>query len=309
MDLDRIVEEIESRLDIATVVGRYVKLRKAGRNHVGLCPFHPEKTPSFTVSPDKGFFYCFGCKAGGNVVHFLSKIEGLSYMEALKTLAEEVGIEVDIVQKSKSSVDEYELMSRVSEYFSSQLQVNNRAKEYLKSRGIDEDLSNRFRLGYSPSSGSYLPKFLKDVDYSYELAEKLGVLGRSKDGSFYGYMRDRVIFPILDMRGRVIAFGGRTMGDENPKYLNSPATPIFDKSKTLFGSKHCQKRDPAQKRVIVSEGYMDVISMHKVGFPETVSTLGTAFTDLHAKIIRRFTHNVYLFLIQILPEKMPQSVP
>jgi DNA primase len=295
MDLDRIVEEIESRLDITTVIGRYVKLKKAGRNHVGLCPFHPEKTPSFTVSPDKGFFYCFGCKAGGNVVHFLSKLEGLTYMEALKILADEVGVQLGQIKINKEKGKEYELLNQVCEYFRKQLKVFKPGQDYLRKRGITDEVSQNFKLGHSPSQGSYLPKFITELGYDLKFAEKLGVLGTSKDGSFYGYMRGRVIFPIHDRMGRVIAFGGRILGEGNPKYLNSQATEVFDKSRTLYGINLAKRSIQQKSRVIVTEGYMDVISMHRVGFTETVSTLGTAFTDDHAKIIRRFTNFVYLF--------------
>ena len=163
MDLDRVVEEIENRLDITNVIGRYVKLGKAGRNHVGLCPFHPEKTPSFTVSPEKGFFYCFGCKAGGNVVHFISKIEGLSYMEALKQLADEAGVKLGKIGHTPKQDREYDLLSKVCDYFHKQLKVNKHALDYLNRRGVNESAISKFKLGYSPSNRSYLPKVISEI--------------------------------------------------------------------------------------------------------------------------------------------------
>jgi DNA primase len=295
MDLDRVVEEIENKLDITNVIGRYVKLRKTGRNHVGLCPFHPEKTPSFTVSPDKGFFYCFGCKAGGNVVHFLSKIEGLTYMEALKQLADEAGVEFGEIKHKPKLDKEYELLSKVCDYFHKQLKVNKVALDYLIRRGVDDKTIGQFKLGYSPGNRSYLPKVISEMGFDLKLAEKLSLIGKSESGSVYGYMSDRIIFPIVDHRNRVVAFGGRSVGDGEPKYINSSSSAVFNKSRTLFGINIAKRNISKTSHVIVTEGYMDVISMHMSGFKETVSTLGTAFTDDHARILRRFTNLVYLF--------------
>ncbi|HOO96454.1 MAG TPA: DNA primase [Caldisericia bacterium] len=295
MDLDRVVEEIDSRLDIVSVVGRYVKLRKAGRNFVGLCPFHAEKTPSFSVSPDKRFFYCFGCKTGGNIVQFVSKIEAIPYMEALRILADEAGIELGEVHVGPKRDDDFELLSFVQDFFRKQFFTSKPARDYIENRGLTKQTIDTFQIGFSPPVSSALPRLLKEKDFDLEKAVKLGVLGVSDDGSKYGYMRGRITFPIRDSRGRVVAFGGRILGDGQPKYLNSQATSLFDKSKTLYAFDVAKREIAKEEKVIVVEGYMDAISMHQVGFPYTVATLGTAFTDGHARLLRRFEPTVYLF--------------
>ncbi|NLI40441.1 MAG: DNA primase [Caldisericales bacterium] len=292
MDLDRLVEEISNKLDIVSVVGRYVKLKKAGRNFLGLCPFHAERTPSFTVSPDKQMFYCFGCRTGGNIVTFVSKIEGLEFREALDKLATEAGIDVPEFKKGPDRSPDYELMSATQEFFRENLKHSPLPQDYLQRRGLDHDIISRFQIGFAPTDGKLLPKYLQSKGFDVERAKVLGVLSREE---LHSYMRARVTFPIVDNRGRFIAFGGRVLDNSEPKYLNSPATPIFEKGKNLFALNVARSHIAKLGRAIVVEGYMDAISMHKAGFPETVASLGTAFTIDQAFMLRKLGADVFLF--------------
>ncbi len=294
-DRNRVVDEINARLPITDVVGRYVKLKKAGRNFLGLCPFHAERTPSFTVSPDKNMFYCFGCKAGGDVVSFVSKVEGLTYFEALQQLAREAGIEIESIKRGPDLSKDYELVEYVQSVFRDQFQKSSMAKDYAGKRGLRQETIDRFQIGFAPQNADYLVAMLNKQGYSLELARKLGVVSQGGDGSYFAYMRDRLTFPISDTRGRIVAFGGRIIGEGEPKYLNSPATPIFEKGNNLYGWQQSRQAISQKGRVIVVEGYMDAVSMHQAGFPETVASLGTAFTVNQAMLIRKLGADALLF--------------
>ncbi len=295
MDLDRTVEEITNRLDILSVVGRYVRLKKAGRNYLGLCPFHAERTPSFTVSPDKQMYYCFGCKSGGNVVSFVSKLEGLSYREALEQLAREAGIDLPEFKRGPDRSSDYEILDFAQEFFEGQLPKSAVSQDYLNRRGVSKDMLRKFQIGYAPTDAGILPRLLEQKGLGLVKAQTLGVISKGSDGHPYSYMRGRVTFPILDERGRVIAFGGRVLDDGEIKYLNSPNTPLFEKGKTFFAYHLARSTIAKIGRAIVVEGYMDTVSMHQAGFMETIATLGTAFTLDHAMKLRKLGADVYLF--------------
>ena len=294
-DRNHVVDEINARLPITDVVGRYVKLKKAGRNFLGLCPFHAERTPSFTVSPEKNMFYCFGCKAGGDVVSFVSKVEGLTYFEALQQLAKEAGIELEHVRKGPDLSKDFELVEFVQDIFREQFKKSNLAQEYCHKRGLKPETIEKFQIGYAPPNGDYVVAMLNKSGFSLDLAKKMGVLSQGGDGSFFAYMRDRLTFPIYDTRGRVVAFGGRIIGEGEPKYLNSPATPLFEKGNLLYGWQQARPNISHHSRAIVVEGYMDVVSMHQAGFSETVASLGTAFTANQSMLIRKLGADAYLF--------------
>lgn len=294
MELDRLIEEINSKLDILNVIGRYVKLKKAGRNYLGLCPFHAEKTPSFTVSPDKGMFYCFGCHAGGNMVTFVQKADGLTFKEALVQLANEAGIEIPELRKGPDRSPDYEIMEAVQTFFRDNFSKNPVPLDYLEQRGLSKEIINKFQIGFAPQDGHILASLLKSKNFDLAKAHTLSVLSK-KDSDYFSYMRGRITFPIYDSRGRIIAFGGRVMDDQEPKYLNSAATPIFDKGKNFFALHLAKSAIQKTGRIIIVEGYMDAVSMHQAGFAETVASLGTAFTPDHASIIRRLGADPYLF--------------
>lgn len=294
MELDRLIEEINSKLDILNVIGRYVKLKKAGRNYLGLCPFHAEKTPSFTVSPDKGMFYCFGCHTGGNMVTFVQKVDGLTFKEALVQLANEAGIEIPELRKGPDRSPDYELMETVQAFFRDNFTKNPVPLDYLEQRGLSKDIITKFQIGFAPQDGHLLTTLLKSKNFDLAKANTLSVLSK-KDSDYFSYMRGRITFPIYDSRGRIIAFGGRVMDDSEPKYLNSAATPIFDKGKNFFALHLAKSAIQKNGRIIIVEGYMDAVSMHQAGFSETVASLGTAFTPDHASIIRRLGADAYLF--------------
>lgn len=294
MELDRLIEEINSKLDILNVIGRYVKLKKAGRNYLGLCPFHAEKTPSFTVSPDKGMFYCFGCHTGGNMVTFVQKADGLTFKEALVQLANEADIEIPELRKGPDRSPDYELMETVQSFFRDNFTKNPVPLDYLERRGLSKDIITKFQIGFAPQDGHILASLLKSKNYDLAKAQTLSVLSK-KDSDYFSYMRGRITFPIYDGRGRIIAFGGRVMDDQEPKYLNSASTPIFDKGKNFFALHLAKSSIQKNSRIIIVEGYMDAVSMHQAGFTETVASLGTAFTPDHASIIRRLGADAYLF--------------
>jgi len=280
------LEELRSRISLAEVVSRRVRLQKRGREYVGLCPFHKEKTPSFTVVEEKAFFHCFGCGAHGDVVGFTMRMGNLGFREAVESLAREAGLAVpvetqrerDRYQKAQTLYDVCEAACRV---FERQLRepVGAVGLEYLRRRGVRDDTINAFRLGYAAPSRSTIHRVLGN-DYPQALLLEAGLLRKSEEsGDVYDFFRDRVIFPIADRRGRVIAFGGRVLDDQQPKYLNSPDTPIFNKGRMLFGAHLAREACAAGEQPIAVEGYMDVIALHGHGFASGVAPLGTALTD------------------------------
>lgn len=298
---DEIIEEVRSRNDIVDVISGYVKLQRKGSSYFGLCPFHNEKSPSFSVSPSKQMYYCFGCGAGGNVFTFLMEYENFTFPEALKMLADRAGIDLPEVEYSEEARKQRDLKSAVLEvnkmaakYFYYQLRSAQgaRAMEYLKNRALSEETMRRFGLGYAGAYSDALYRYLKKQGVSDELMKESGLMNVSERQGMYDKFWNRVMFPIMDVNGKVIGFGGRVMGDAKPKYLNSPETIIFDKSRNLYGLNIA--RTARKKYMLVCEGYMDVISMHQAGFTNAVASLGTALTSQHASLLKRYTDEVIL---------------
>ena len=296
-----LIEEVRMKNDIVDVISGYVRLQKKGNNYFGLCPFHNEKSPSFSVSRSKQMYHCFGCGAGGNVFTFVMEYENFSFLEALQFLADRAGVELPKMEYSKEQKEKADLKSTLLEvnkvaaqYFYMQLMSPNGAvgKEYLNKRGLGDDVIKSFGLGYSNKYSDDLYKFLRGRGYSEDIIRQAGLISISEKNGVYDKFWNRVMFPIMDANNRVIGFGGRVMGDGKPKYLNSPETLIFDKSRNLYGLNRArQSRKPY---FILCEGYMDVISLHKAGFTNAVASLGTAFTSGHASLIKRYVSTVYL---------------
>lgn len=296
-----VIEEVRSRNDIVSVISEYVKLQKKGSSYFGLCPFHNEKSPSFSVSPDKQMYYCFGCGAGGNVFTFIQEYENYSFPESLKMLADRAGVNLPEKEYSREERQEKNLKSQIlnvnkmaARYFYYQLRTENgrQAMEYLKNRRLQDETIKSFGLGYSNKYSNDLYLYLKKQGISDELLRESGLMNVDEKRGMYDKFWNRVIFPIMDVNNRVIGFGGRVMGDGKPKYLNSPETKIFDKSRNLYGLNAA--RTARQKNLLVCEGYMDVISMHQAGFKNAVASLGTALTTQHAGLLKRYTNEVVL---------------
>ena len=288
------LDEIRARVGLGDVIARHVSLRRAGRELTGLCPFHNEKTPSFTVSEEKGFFHCFGCGAHGDVIGFVMRQEGLSFPEAVERLAGEAGLEVPKAtpeerEAAKRAATLHDVMERACRFFEDELQGPRGvdARSYFARRGIDEETRARFRLGYAPDSKTGLRNAVMDGSHPEALLVEAGLLIRPDNGTPYDRFRGRVIFPIADRRGRVIAFGGRLLGDGKPKYLNSPDTPLFSKGRVLYGMATAREAAHRNGRVIVTEGYTDVIALNRAGFAESVAPLGTALTESHLHALWR----------------------
>lgn len=298
---EELIEEIRSRNDIVDVISTYVKLKKSGSNYFGLCPFHNEKSPSFSVSPSKQMYHCFGCGVGGNVFTFIMEYENFSFMEAVRMLAERVGIEIPEEEYSEEAKSRANLKSTLLEvnklaaqYFYVQLksEQGKYAHAYLTKRGLEEETISAFGLGYSHKYRDDLYKYLKTKGYSDEILVQAGLISVSEKSGVFDKFWNRVMFPIMDVNNRVIGFGGRVMGDGEPKYLNSPETVIFDKSRNLYGLNRA--RTSRKSYFLLCEGYMDVIALHQAGFTNAVASLGTAFTPGHASLIKRYVNEVYL---------------
>ncbi len=294
---DSALEEIKDRIDIVDMISDYVHLKKTGQNWKGLCPFHSEKTPSFTVSPAKQIFHCFGCGSGGDIFTFLVRYENLTFPEALRMLAGRAGVTLEESRKSVVKAGEKETLFNMHrdalEFFQHNLAKSNRAMEYLKSRGIDIDARKVFSLGYAPKSWNNLLTYLGRKGYKQETVNKAGLAVKGERG-YYDTFRDRVIFPIYDLKGDVTAFGGRSIDASEPKYLNSPETLIFNKRRVLYGLDRAKSFIKETGTALFMEGYLDVITAHMHGFSNAVAPLGTAFTQEHGKLIKRFTGNVVL---------------
>ena len=296
-----VIEEVRSRNDIVSVISEYVKLQRKGSSYFGLCPFHNEKSPSFSVSPDKQMYYCFGCGAGGNVFTFIQEYENYSFPEAMKFLAERAGITLPEKEYSQEERRAQDLRTRIlnvnkmaAKYYYYQLRTENgrQAMEYLKNRRLSDETIRSFGLGYSNKYSNDLYLYLKKQGVSDELLRESGLMNVDERNGMYDKFWNRVIFPIMDVNNRVIGFGGRVMGDGKPKYLNSPETAVFDKSRNLYGLNVA--RTARKKSMLVCEGYMDVISMHQAGFKNSVASLGTALTTQHASLLKRYTDEVIL---------------
>ena len=298
---DDLVEEIRQRNDIVDVISGYVKLQRKGSSYFGLCPFHNEKSPSFSVSPGKQMYYCFGCGKGGNVFTFLMDYENYSFPEALKSLAERAGValpeeeysaEAKRQQDLKSSLLAIQKQAAKFYYYQLRTEGGKQGLAYLKDRGLSDETIRQFGLGYAGKYSDTLYHYLKNQNISDELLRESGLFNVDEKRGMYDKFWNRVIFPIMDVGGRVIGFGGRVMGDGKPKYLNSPETRIFDKSRNLYGLNAA--RSSRKKYMLVCEGYMDVISMHQAGFTNAVASLGTALTSQHALLLKRYTDEVIL---------------
>ena len=298
---DDIIEEVRMKNDIVDVISQYVRLTRRGSSYFGLCPFHNEKTPSFSVTPSKQMYYCFGCGAGGNVYNFVMQYENYSFGEALSHLAERAGVELPKIEYSKEARAKaekraalLEINKKAAQYFYYQLrrEGGKNAHDYLTGRGLSEETIRKFGLGYSDKYSDDLYKYLKSQNYSDELLRESGLFNVDERQGMYDKFWNRVIFPIMDVNNRVIGFGGRVMGDGKPKYLNSPETTIFDKSRNLYGLNVA--RTTRKNYLILCEGYMDVISMHQAGFNQAVASLGTALTPGQASLMKRYTDNVLI---------------
>ena len=298
---DDIIEEVRQKNDIVDVVSQYVRLTRRGSTYFGLCPFHNEKTPSFSVTPGKQMYYCFGCGAGGNVYNFIMEYENYTFSEALKHLADRAGVELpkieysrEVREKAEQRAELLEINKQAAQYYYYQLRTEGGkiGYQYLSGRGLSEETMRKFGLGYSDKFGGGLYTFLKSKGYSDERLRESGLFNVDERHGMYDKFWNRVIFPIMDVNNRVIGFGGRVMGDGKPKYLNSPETKIFDKSRNLYGLNIA--RTTRKKYLILCEGYMDVISMHQAGFTNAVASLGTALTSGHASLLKRYTQEVLL---------------
>ncbi|WP_051533872.1 DNA primase [Desulfitibacter alkalitolerans] len=299
------VQEILERVSIEQIVSRYVSLKQQGQNYIGLCPFHSEKTPSFSVNPSKGLFYCFGCGAGGNVFTFLMKAENYTFVEAAEFLASQAGILltdnklIKKVDKEKNFL--IEINSLAQKYYHYMLMESSKGKkalEYLKNRGISSDIIMEFGIGYSLDDWDSLISFMKKRNVPPSELEKVGLISPStgNNSGYYDRFRGRIIFPIYNLNGLIIGFGGRIIDDtiKAPKYLNSPETKIFQKSKLLYGMNIARDEVRRKDLVILVEGYMDVIAAHQKGIKNTVASLGTAFTAEQARMLKRYTDNVVI---------------
>ena len=298
---EELIEEVRTRNDIVEVISGYVRLQKKGSNYFGLCPFHNEKSPSFSVSPGKQMYYCFGCGAGGNVITFLMEYENQTFPEAVRTLAQRAGIALPEADDSKEARQAdsrraklLEINKEAAKYFYYQLRTERGSvgMEYLRKRELSDETMNHFGLGYANKYSNDLIQYLKSKGYSEDLIRDAGLCNVDEKHGMYDKFWNRVMFPIQDINHRVIGFGGRVMGDGKPKYLNSPETEIFDKSRNLYGLNFA--RTSRKGNVILCEGYMDVIAMHQAGFTQAVASLGTAFTLGQASLLRRYANEILL---------------
>ncbi|MGA7749097.1 MAG: DNA primase [Gallionella sp.] len=294
------IQDLLNRLDIVDVVERYVPLKKAGANFVACCPFHNEKSPSFTVSQTKQFYHCFGCGAHGTAIGFVMEHAGLGYVDAIEELARGVGLEVPNERPAagdayqKVAPDLYEVMQTAARYYREQLKLSQRAIDYLKQRGLSGDIAAKFGIGYAPDGWQNLAAAFPD--YQDQTLSETGLVITSEGEKRYDRFRDRIMFPIINVRGQVIGFGGRVLDKGEPKYLNSPETPLFEKGRELYGLFQAQKAIRAGQQVLVVEGYMDVVALAQHGVEYAVATLGTATTPYHIqKLLRLTDHVVFCF--------------
>lgn len=298
MPNDLFIQQLKQYSDIERIISGYVPLSRKGRNLSGLCPFHSEKTPSFFVYPQTQSFYCFGCGAGGDVITFIRRIENLEYMEAVRFLAEKCGLTVpDSQQEDERAVQRrriLEINREAARFFHAQLmsEQGKQAYDYLTRRGRDRKTIRHFGLGYAPEGWRVLSDYLKTKGFTEEEMVAANVAVNSKRGSVYDRFRNRVMFPIIDLRGNVVGFGGRTLDDQGAKYLNTSDTPVFKKSRNLFAMNFA--KTSKQPGLILAEGYMDVIAIHQAGFDNAIATLGTALTDEQARLISQYTDKVIL---------------
>ena len=299
------VDAISARIDPAEIIGRYVQLKVRGRKAVGLCPFHGERTPSFSVDLERGLWYCFGCGEGGSVYTFLSRIEGLNFPQVVKKLGDEVGILVESQDEDDPEVKRREVLSqlleRTAQYYAELLTrspLGESARLYLKNRGFSTEIAEKFRLGWAPDGGEALLSKLKQAGYSSSDGVEAGVI-RDRDGRHRDLLRSRLVFPITNGQGKVVAFGGRILearpGSKAPKYLNTPETELYSKREHLYGLSFHRGEIARAKEAMVMEGYLDVISVSQAGFPLAVASLGTALTEEQCRLLARYARKVHLF--------------
>ena len=296
---DELIDEVKNNNDIVDIVSQYVALKRSGRNYFGLCPFHNEKSPSFAVSPDKQIFHCFGCGVGGNVIHFISKIEGLNFRESIELLAEKANITLPKLEsigdnKTQELKDKIYQINKETAYFYHENLYKPSAKpaqEYVKKRKLNNATLKSFIIGYSGNFDE-LYKFLKSKGFSDEAILASDLVNRNDRGQYIDRFRHRLMFPIQDVRGRIIAFGGRVLDDSKPKYINSPENLVYSKGRNLFGLFNAKKGDT--KKILIVEGYMDVISLHQRGITNVVASLGTALTEAQGRLLRRSSEQVIL---------------
>jgi len=287
---EELIEEIRRSNDIVEVIGEYVNLKKAGKHYQGLCPFHGEKTPSFSVTVDKQLFHCFGCKAGGDVFNFLMRIEKIDFLEAVILLAKRAGITLPESEKGEKDYlyEANSLANRYFHYLLCQTKIGFTARDYLQKRGITEKTIEKFRLGYAPKKWDSLLKVLAKRGVTGATLEKIGLVIAKSQGGYYDRFRDRLIFPIMDVRGKVIGFGGRVMDNTLPKYLNSPETALYSKSKNLYGLSQTHNEIKEKQQVVIVEGYLDFLSLYQSDIKNVVASLGTALTVEQAKLLARY---------------------
>ncbi len=302
------INEIKDKTDILDLVSEYVKLEKRGRNYIGLCPFHDEKTPSFTVSEDKQICHCFGCKKGGNVFQFTQEIKDVSFTEAVKLLGERVNIEIETPQQSAGQnanhqiasedlqmIEMHELMQEYYHYALKKTVEGEAALTYLKERGFTDELIDGRKIGYAPNNAHFCHDFLQKKGYDIQLAYEAGLLSRNEENfSYYDRFRDRIMFPLTNAQGRTVGYSGRTYTDQEPKYLNSPETPIFQKRRLLYNVDHARKAIRKNDEIILLEGFMDVIKADYAGLKQVVASMGTQISQEHIAFMKKLTSNVTL---------------
>jgi len=295
------IQDLLGRVDIVEVVDRYVKLKRTGANYAACCPFHTEKSPSFTVSPTKQFYHCFGCGAHGTAIGFLMEYSGMGFVDAVKDLAQGVGMQVPEAPRSEQAQrraeegpDLYGALLKAAQFYRNQLKDAPHAIEYLKGRGLSGDIAKKFGIGYAPDGWQNLEQVFPD--YADKALTAAGLVKQNDEGRRYDVFRDRIMFPIVDVKGNIIGFGGRVLGDGEPKYLNSPETAVFEKGRELYGLFHARKAIRDAGCVIVVEGYMDVVALAQAGIEYAVATLGTATTPIHVqKLLRQSDEVVFCF--------------
>lgn len=300
---EKFIQEVKNSLDLVDIASEYVELEKSGKNYRALCPFHQEDTPSFTINPSEQFFYCFGCGEGGDVISFIMKIDNLSFQEALRSLSERAGLDMPAASekdKARRRLRETifkanKLAARFYNYLLLEEEVAEPARNYLQNRGYSREMMNEFHLGFAPPTWKALTKFLSKRDYDKETLIRAGLTAEGRNNSYYDRFRNRIIFPIFNVRNEVIGFGGRIINpEEQPKYLNSPETMIFSKKHVLYGLNWAKDSMRSSNEVVVVEGYTDVLSAHKHGLNNFVASLGTSFTEQQAELLNRYADKVYI---------------
>lgn len=301
------INEIKDKTDILDVVSEYVKLEKRGRNYIGLCPFHDEKTPSFTVSEDKQICHCFGCKKGGNVFQFIQEIKDIPFTEAVKELGDRVNIQVDVPNYSQEDsthqiasedlqmIEMHELMQAYYHYALVKTVEGEAALNYLKERGFSNEMIEKRKIGYAPDNATFCHDFLEKKGYDIELAYEAGLLSRNEENfSYYDRFRDRIMFPLQNAQGRTVGYSGRTYTDQEPKYLNSPETPIFQKRRLLYNLDKARRSIRKIDEIMLLEGFMDVIKSDQAGLHQVVATMGTQLSQEHITVVKKLTNNITL---------------